>query len=281
MMKPEIEIVYEDDDILAINKPSGVSVTADRSGRPQLVDILVEQLGPQEAARLRLIHRLDKDTSGLMLLAKNAKAQSLFTSCFEKRLIKKTYLALVTGIVPGRQGTIDLPLAHSRKKPQLMCINRKKGKQAITNWKLLADFGPIALLAVSPITGRTHQIRVHLPSIGLPLAIDLLYGSSKPLYLSDFKPNYHLGKNQTEKPLIDRLTLHAHQLELLPEIDPVIPAKAGIHDRSTGNRPLCFIAPLDKEFTSTLKMLTKHNPKGPYSFFNPDDFPRILNSERL
>lgn len=201
-----------------------------------------------------------------MILAKNIEAQTRFTGYFKSRHVKKTYLALVTGVVPGRQGRIDVPLAQSPKKLSLMCIARNKGKESVTNWKLLADFGAVSLLAVSPITGRTHQIRVHLPHIGLPLAIDPLYGSSRSLFLSDFKLDYRLARDQTEKPLIERLTLHAYQIQFLePEPD----------------RPDCFIAGLDKKFTATLKMLTKHNPKGIDAFTNPDDFSRIINTQGL
>ena len=277
MLKTKVEVIYQDDNVLVINKPAGVSVTKDRTGAPQLVDFLTDQLGQQICSQLRLVHRLDKDTSGVMILAKNTKTQSVLSSYFEKKLIKKTYLAIVTGAVPGQQGTINAPLAHSRKNPALMCIARKKGKEAVTDWQLLADFGTVALLAVHPLTGRTHQIRIHLPSIGLPLAIDPLYGSSRLLFLSDFKSDYRLAKGQTEKPLIERLTLHAYQIALPPSA-PVIPAKAGIHHH---NRPKVFIAALDKKFTACLKMLTKHNPKGPDAFANPDNFSKIMNGRRL
>jgi RluA family pseudouridine synthase len=262
MSKAKVEIIYQDDDILVVNKPAGVSVTKDRTGAAQLTDILPTAV----CAQLRLVHRLDKDTSGVMLLAKNALAQTKFTAYFEKRQVKKTYLAIVAGFVPDRQGTIDAPLTSDPKNPALMCIARKKGKAAVTNWHLLADFGRIALLAVEPITGRTHQIRVHLPSIGLPLAIDPLYDSSQPIFLSEFKSEYRLGKFQTEKPLIERLTLHAYQL--------VIPEEAGI-------QPNCFVAHLDKKFSACLKMLAKYNPKGPKAFLNPDDFSKILTGDRL
>lgn len=280
MPKMKIEIIHKDDDILVINKPSGVSVTADRSGEPELVDILAEQLGPQIRSTLRLVHRLDKHTSGVMVFAKNTQTQSAFSSCFEKRLVTKTYLALARGIIPGREGTIDLPLAHSNKKPGLMCIARKKGKEAITNWKLLADFGATALLAVHPLTGRTHQLRVHLPSAGMPLLIDPLYGNHKPFFLSDFKADYRLGKRQIEKPLIERLTLHAYQIEFLRPCS-VIPAQAGLHPNTKASRPDCFIAALDKKFAATIKMLTKHNPNGPDAFVNPDDFSKIMNTQEL
>jgi 23S rRNA pseudouridine1911/1915/1917 synthase len=266
MSKAKVEIIYQDDDIIVINKPAGVSVTKDRTGDAQLTDILTGRLTPAVCSQLRLVHRLDKDTSGVMLLAKNVEAQTKFTAYFEKREVKKTYLALVTGFVPDRQGTINAPLTRDPKNTALMCIARKKGKAAVTNWQLLANFGSVALLAVSPLTGRTHQIRIHLSSAGLPLAIDPLYGSSRPIFLSEFKPEYRLGKDQTEKPLIEQLTLHAYQL-VIPEI--------------TENRPGCFVAGLDKKFAACIKMLTKYNPKGLNAFINLDNFSNILEGNKL
>jgi len=274
MPKTKIEIIYQAppqgqqtaDDIIVINKPAGVSVTKDRSGAVQLLDILMEQLGPETAGRLRLVHRLDKHTSGVMILAGNAQTQSALSGYFEKRLVKKTYLAIVTGIVRSQQGSINIPLTRNRRNPAVMCLARKKGKEAITNWKLLADFGSMALLAVQPLTGRTHQIRVHLPSIELPLKIDPLYGSSRPLFLSDFKLDYRLGRGQIEKPLINRLTLHAYQIQM-PNAGQACPD--------------CFIAGLDKKFAAAIKMLTKHNPKGLNAFVDSDNFSKIINNKRL
>jgi len=273
MLKTKVEIIYQNDDIIVINKPAGVSVTKDRTGALQLVDILTGKLGPKITGELRLVHRLDKDASGVMILAKNKQTQTRFSGYFEKGLIKKTYLALVSGVPATQQGIIDAPLIRNRRNSALMCIAAKKGKKAVTDWQVLADFGSVALLAVRPLTGRTHQIRVHLSSIGLPLAIDPLYGAKQPLFLSDFKTDYRLAKDKTETPLIERLTLHAYQIEL--------PHFASSIDNRQSKIESYFVASLDKKFAATIKMLAKYNSKGLNSFLNPDDFSKILNVERL
>jgi len=265
MAKTGIEIIYEDSNILVINKPSGISVTKDRSGKENLLHILQKQLCAPPAD-LRLVHRLDKDASGVMLLARNVTTQTTMTTYFSERLVRKTYLAFVRGIPRDKRGLVQAPLAASEKKPQLMTIDPRKGKDAVTEWKLLADFGTVALLAVFPLTGRTHQIRVHLQSIGMPLAVDPLYSSKAGLFLSEFKADYRLGKNQTEKPLIDRLTLHSYQLEFKETLP---------------NAPNYFVARLDKKFAAAIKMLTKHNPNGRAAFLEPDTLTDILAAKQL
>lgn len=263
-MKNKIEIIYQDDDILVINKPSGISVTKDRSGKEDLIPALKRQKGLDR--EIRLIHRLDKDTSGVMVMAFNLATQSAYSSCFEKRLVRKTYLALVSGMLVHETGTIRTALSQADKKPHLMRVNPRKGKPAVTDYALLADFGMLSLVAAMPLTGRTHQIRAHMASISLPLAIDPLYGSNKPVLLSDFKAGYRVSKGREERPLITRLTLHAYQLEL-PEIG----------DRGAKT----FIAGLDKKFKGTIKMLTKHNINGEEAFLNGDNFGKIVNGEFL
>jgi RluA family pseudouridine synthase len=275
MAKAKIEIIYDDNDILIINKPTGLSVTNDRTGAGQLIDILAQQLPAELVGNLQLVHRLDKQTSGVMILAKTPQAQSEYSGYFARKLVRKTYLAIVTGFPPADRGRIEARLTPDGRMPGQMRITDKKGKEALTEWKLLASFNSTHLLAVLPVTGRTHQIRLHLPSIGLPLAIDPLYGSSRPLLLSDFKQNYNLGKYQEEKPLLDRLSLHAYQLEFIRSADDS--ASGG----KQSHRPDYFIAGLDKKFKACIKMLTKHNPLGPNTFIKPDDFKKIINTERL
>ena len=261
MRKGEIQILHEDAEIIIINKPAGVSVTGDRTGADDILDVL----GGLFAEGLRLVHRLDKFTSGAMILAKTPAAQSKYVALFAKRRIRKTYLALVTGIVKDPTGTIDAPLAQDRHDARRMRIDHKRGKAAVTRYRLLADFGGVALLAVSPETGRMHQIRVHLAGIGMPLAIDPLYGGGRPLMLSQIKPDYRSSKDRDESPLIDRLTLHAYQLEV-----PWPQTKTRL-----------FVAPLEKKFAAAVKMLTKHNPKGPEAFTDPHTSPALLAAEPI
>lgn len=266
MSKITVDPIYIDDKILVINKPAGLSITKDHTRIADLAEMLTQKLTTTEAKQLQLVHRLDKDTSGVMVLAKGKDAQAEFAAYFEEGLAKMTYLAIVSGIAAIQQGQIKSFIAQHRKNTSIMRIHPSRGKEAITDWRLLADFGTVALLAVTPQTFRTHQIRVHLPSIAMPLTIDPAYGSRKPIFLSDFKHGYKLSKGQTEKPLMDRLTLHAYQIEF-PELK--------------NNAPSCFIAPLDKKFKAAIKMLTKHNPKAEDAFINTNNFSKIINAQKL
>ena len=193
-------------------------------------------------------------------LAKDTDAQRKFSEFFEKGQVRKTYLALTNGCPSEKTGVIDAPIAENKKNSQLRDVDFKNGKDAQTKWELLANFGIISLVAARPITGRTHQIRVHFQHAGMPLAIDPLYGQNHAIMLSSFKANYRLGKYEEEKPLIDRLTLCAYQLEI---------------------ENLRLIAPLEKKFKATIKMLTKYNPKGPAAFVKEEIFEQLLNTKPL
>lgn len=243
MAKNDIQILFDNEDIILINKPPGVSVTADRTGAPDILQLLNAQLSPAEP--LRLVHRLDKETSGIMLLARHRDAQSRYSRGFAKREIKKLYLAIVRGPLAREEGIIKAPIARSQRNPQAMHIHPRRGKPAYTHWSKLIDFGQLVLLAAQPLTGRTHQIRIHMAHRGIPLAIDPVYARAHPLLLSEFKKGYRSQPFEEEIPLIERLTLHAYQLQipLGPIDDP--------HEE-------IFTAPMEKKFAAAVKMLTKY-----------------------
>lgn len=264
MSQKRIEILYADEALVAISKPPGVSVTADRSGDADLLQLLAGQR--PDWTDLRLVHRLDKETSGVMVLAHGRDNQSALSRAFAKRRVRKVYLALVNGCPPGQRGRIGQPMARSRRDPRRMRIDPRRGKPAITEYEVLADFGGLSLLAVRPQTGRTHQIRLHLANAGLPLAIDPLYGSGDPLLLSQFKPGYRHKPDRPESPLIDRLTLHSYSLEFRDEDV----CRAG---------PL--VAPPERKFAAAIKMLAKHGPKGPNHLESPDIIEHLLSGRVL
>ena len=266
MAKNKIDIIFENDDILVINKPTGVSVTADRGGDADILQLLNAQITVTEP--LRLIHRLDKDTSGIMLLAKHKPAQSRYSSLFAKRQVCKLYLALVNGPLSYPGGSIKDPIARSQRNPRAMHIHPRLGKPAHTVWKQLADFGEISLVAAQTITGRTHQIRIHFSHRGMPLAIDPMYGPNKPLMLSSFKNGYRPKQDREEPPIIDRLTLHAYQLTI-PVGDEENPQMQ------------TFVAGLDKKFAAAVKLLNKHTKNTADGFVEETDLQKILDATPL
>ena len=264
MAKNDINILFEDDQILLINKPSGVSVTADRSGKPDILQLLKNQLNPAEP--LRLVHRLDKETSGVLLIAKHKEAQSRYSRLFAKREVQKLYLAVVNGPLAYTSGSIKDPIARSQRNPQAMHIHPRLGKPAHTIWEQLADFGELSLVSARIITGRTHQIRIHFSHRKMPLAIDSIYGSSRPLMLSSFKYSYRRKPDREEPAMIDRLTLHAYQLTI-----------------PTGEEEIMktVVAPLDKKFASVIKLLAKHTASIAPGFDDDETMQTILNAKPL
>lgn len=170
----------------------------------------------QDDPRLRVVHRLDKDTSGVLLFAKNVSAQRRLSHQFQNNTIEKEYVALVCGRPAEREGDINVPLAPHPTSPQRMAV-LKRGRPARTLWRVEETFRDFALLRCFPKTGKTHQIRVHLKHAGMPLAVDVLYNPPRPgvepgVKLSQFKHGYRPTRGEDERPLIGRLTLHAHRL---------------------------------------------------------------------
>jgi len=173
-----LTILYEDGEALVIDKPSGLSVDRPRKGGACLEDHLDQlKLGFQRAPVA--VHRLDTDTSGCLLLARNPKALARFNKAFEDRLVAKTYLAILAGHPPEAAGTIELSLAKiSSAEKGWRMIAAKKGKPAISHWELVEVLGPHSLIRFRPETGRTHQLRVHaLKGLGAALLGDPVYGA--------------------------------------------------------------------------------------------------------
>jgi 23S rRNA pseudouridine955/2504/2580 synthase/23S rRNA pseudouridine1911/1915/1917 synthase len=196
------------------------------------------------------VHRLDKHTSGLLLFAKNLDAQRHLSHQFQNNLVQKEYLALIYGRPSTNEGEIEAALDRHPSSPQRMTVVRHGGLRAKTLWKLEESYRGYSLLRVFPKTGKTHQIRVHLKHAGLPLAIDPLYNPPPPdkptgLFLSSFKRGYKQTSGETERPLIDRLTLHAERLKFL------------LPDGST----IELSAPLPKDFRATLNQLRRHGSR--------------------
>ncbi len=219
-MITQIPILWEDSALVAVAKPAGLAVIPGRGETTSLLEILAGQLGlPHRGStdpRLRIVHRLDKDTTGVMLLAKTIEAQRHLSHQFQNNQVKKEYLAIVAGRPDQDHGEIDAPLGVHPTRRDRMTISRQ-GRPARTLWQIEQRLGRMALLRCFPQTGKTHQIRVHLQLIGLPLAVDPLYNPPPPgvtpgIFLSQFKRNYRLRFGREERPLIARLTLHANVL---------------------------------------------------------------------
>jgi 23S rRNA pseudouridine1911/1915/1917 synthase len=238
--KISLDIILENDELVAVNKPSGMLSIPDRHDEalPSLQKTLREQYG-----NIFTVHRLDRDTSGIILFAKNETMHKYLSQLFEQHQVQKLYSGIVSGQPVNLQGTIDAPIAEHPAHKGSMVVHRK-GKAAITDYMVLEKLGPFSLVQFQIHTGRTHQIRVHAKHIGHPIACDPVYGDAKPILLSAIKKKFKLGKNELEeKPLLSRLALHASRLQFtLPN----------------GNA-LVLEAPLPKDMRALLQQLKKNN----------------------
>ncbi len=179
-----VEIIYEDRDIIVVNKPKGM-VVHPANGNPDgtlvnaIMAICKDSLsGIGGEIRPGIVHRLDKDTSGILIVAKNDKAHINLSQQIKEHKVKKTYIALVKGIVKENNATINMPIGRSEKDRKKMAVT-KKGKEAITHFKVLKRYDKYTLLEINIETGRTHQIRVHLSQIGYPIVGDEVYSKGK------------------------------------------------------------------------------------------------------
>lgn len=234
----KIDILFEDDYLIAVNKPAGVLSIPDRfrAEMPNMLALLKAQY-----EEIFTLHRLDKGTSGLLLFAKTAEAHRSLSIAFEKRKISKTYHAVCQGVSSETEGSILKNIAPHPSKAGKMTIN-KSGKVAVSHFKILQSFSNYHLVEVIIETGRTHQVRLHLQSIGLPILGDALYGKGD-FFLRELKGRkYQLGKSREERPLLSRAALHAHALAFQ---HPVLDKKIALE------------APHPKDIRATLNQLTK------------------------
>ncbi|MBO9570769.1 MAG: RNA pseudouridine synthase [Chitinophagaceae bacterium] len=208
MSRDLIKIIKETDDFVAVNKPAGLLSIPDREGD----EISLKKLLREKYGEIYTIHRIDRNTSGLIVFAKNEETHKYLSQAFEERTVEKYYAGIVKGIPSEKEKIIDAPIAQNSVKHTTMIIH-KRGKPSVTDYKVLEEFGKFSLLQFRIHTGRTHQIRVHMQYAGYPIVCDELYGDGLPILLSSIKKKYNLSKNELEeRPILNRLGLHAQRL---------------------------------------------------------------------
>lgn len=224
MKKYNPEIVFENDSFVAVNKPAGLLSIPDREQtQTSLKDILLEKYGA-----IFTVHRLDRDTSGIIIFAKNEAAHKYFSGLFEGREIEKYYLGLVHGIPSPKKATIDAPIAEHGVQKGFYIVHQR-GKPSVTDYEVMEENKLFSLVQFKLHTGRTHQIRVHCKNIGHPLACDELYGDGKPVLLSSIKKKYKLSKHdEEERPMLNRLALHSYRLKFTDADGKPVELEAGL-----------------------------------------------------
>ncbi len=230
-------IVFENDDFIAVNKPSGLLTIPDRSqSEKSLKEYLKDKYG-----EIFTVHRLDKDTSGLVLFAKNEATHRYLSKLFEERKIEKFYVGIVLGCPADSVGSIEAPIGENPAHKGLMNVHRN-GKPSHTSYEVLEGNKYYSLVSFQLHTGRTHQIRVHSKEMGHPLACDELYGDGKPVLLSAIKKKFKLSKHdEEERPMISRLALHSHKL---------------VFEKADGEK-MELTADIPKEFRALMAQLKK------------------------
>ena len=209
---PHYTVIYSDEKILVCNKASGISVGGDRwdESKERLDKLMERDLG---IPKIFTVHRIDMDTSGLVVFAKDKETHRSLSIAFEKRNILKRYTAVVHGRPSWKETLCELPLVPNGNKKHMTIIDKYQGKDSVTRFVCVLSVGNYSVFEVIPQTGRIHQIRVHAAAIGHPVVCDALYGKTNPVKLSSFKRGYR-GDAFEEKPLLRRLGLHASELTL-------------------------------------------------------------------
>lgn len=228
-------ILVETEAYLVINKPPLISTLEDRANTQNIL-----ALAREYDIDAQVCHRLDKETSGALVIARNAEAYRHASLQFQNREVKKVYHAVAEGVHNFQQEEIDRPIRKLGNGK--VCIDRRHGKESQTIIQTLTAYRHYSLLECKPTTGRMHQIRIHLSDLGAPIAGDITYGGA-PFYLSKIKRRYHKGKDEEERPLISRLALHAQSIAF-QDID---------------GTEIFAEAPYPKDFTVLLRQLDKND----------------------
>jgi len=233
---PKLEdiILFENDDLIVVNKPPFISSLQEREGG----EINMLSLARQYHEDAQVCHRLDKETSGCLIIAKNPSAYRHVSMQFEHRRVKKVYHAVVNGTHVFNELKVELPILNLGNKN--VTINRQEGKPAETLFNSIRYFKHYTLVECQPVTGRMHQIRVHLSTQKASIAGDEMYGG-KPVFLSEVKKAYRLGKDQEELPVMKRFALHAKELTF----------------KAADETEIKVSAPYPKDFATLLKLLEK------------------------
>ncbi len=232
-------LLYVDDVLLAVNKPAGLPTLPDGydPAAPHVSSVLPSQFG-----KVWIVHRLDRETSGVLVLARTPAAHQSLNEQFETRQIAKVYHAIVRGSPKWTEYTVHLPLRPDGDRQHRTVVDYEQGKPCTTSLQVLQRLGRYSLIEARPEAGRTHQIRVHLAHQGYPIIADPLYGDGQGIFLSQLKPGYK-KKDTPEAPLLARLGLHAWSLTLTHPFT---------------NQPLYFEAPYPKDFRMALEQLRKY-----------------------
>lgn len=227
-------ILFEDEDLLVINKPAMIATLDEREGK----EISILRMAKKHHADAQVCHRLDKETSGILLIAKNPTTYRLVSMAFEHRKVTKIYHAVIEGVRGFDALSVKLPILNRGNRN--VTIDRATGKDAETIFNTLKYFKNFTLVECRPITGRMHQIRIHLATQRAAIVGDSLYNGN-PVYLSQIKKRgYTLSKGKEEQPIMKRFALHAYQLSL-----------------QINDKEYHFEAPYPKDFATLIKQLEK------------------------
>ncbi|HZH37078.1 MAG TPA: RluA family pseudouridine synthase [Flavisolibacter sp.] len=230
-------VLFQNESFIAINKPSGLLTIPDREGK----DISLKKILQENFDNVFTVHRLDRETSGIVVFALHEAMHKHLSQQFEARETRKIYHGLVLGKPAEPEGVINEPIAEHPTRRGYMTVWRK-GKESVTEYRTLENYRYFSWMEFRILTGRTHQIRVHMKHLGNPIVSDPMYGDGKPLFISQLKKNFKLAQSMDEeRPILARLALHSAQLSF----------------KGISGEDINLEAPLPKDLRASLNQLGK------------------------